>query len=115
MYEGEDFEEEENVSEEGMSALWGGDEMEGEEGVEEEEDEEMLAYGHGSGYEEEEDELSRLSPRDVEQLVEKYLHSRRRAEELESENLKLTQRLIDLGKSDGCKDTLVIHVSPEMW
>ena len=55
------------------------------------------------------------APHDVEALVDKYLQSRRRADELESENARLTQQLIELGKSGTCNDALVIHVSPEMW
>ena len=98
-----------------MSALWGADDA----GVEEEGEEGELGYGGGYGgqvYEDDEDnELANLSPQDVEQLVEKYLHTRRRADELESENAKLTKQLMEMSHSEQCKDTLVIHVSPEMW
>ena len=67
------------------------------------------------GYEEDDpDDVSRFSPQDIEQLVEKYLQSKRRADELESENAKLTQQLVDLSQHNA-PDTLVIHVSPEMW
>jgi len=55
-----------------------------------------------------------LSPGDVEQLVDKYMQTRRRAEELESENEKLTKQLVELSKG-APPETLVIHVSPEMW
>ena len=47
------------------------------------------------GYDDEEEAVGRLSPADVETLVEKYLHSRRRADELESENAKLKRLLAD--------------------
>ena len=61
------------------------------------------------------DELDQLSSADVEQLVDKYMQARRRTDELEGENAKLTQQLMEMAHSETCKETLVIHVSPEMW
>jgi len=62
----------------------------------------------------EEGEEERLCSQDVEQLVERYVVTRRRCEELESENAKLTQQLLECA-SGQAPDTLVIQVSPEMW
>ena len=87
-------------------------------GVEEEGEEGLLDYHDGYDDEDEDDpdDVSRLSPHDVEQLVEKYMQVRRRADDLENENAKLTQQLMELGQSSTCPpETLVIHVSPEMW
>ena len=97
--------------ESGIPSVWGHEDEPYDDCVE---DEEEGGYGYGGGgYEDDEDEAARLSPQDVEQLVDKYLTTRRRADELESENAKLTQQLIEMGKSN--QETLVIHVSPEMW
>ena len=62
-----------------------------------------------------------LSHAEMERLLEKLLVSQKRTEELEAENAKLTQQLLDAtkvgpdGKLANAPDTLVIHVSPEMW
>ena len=61
-----------------------------------------------------EDDEDRLSPQDVEQLVERYLITRKRADELEGENAKLTQQLLELAHGQA-PETLVVQVSPEMW
>ena len=60
------------------------------------------------------DDLTQLSAHDMEALVDELLATRQRAEELESENAKLTQQLMDVTQGNA-PDTLVIHVSPEMW
>ena len=66
------------------------------------------------GYDDEEEAVGRLSPADVETLVEKYLHSRRRADELESENAKLTQQLMEISRSEQCKDTVRTRRHPHV-
>ena len=66
------------------------------------------------GYDDEEEAVGRLSPADVETLVEKYLHSRRRADELESENAKLTQQLMAISLSEQCKDTVRTSRQPRV-
>jgi hypothetical protein len=62
---------------------------------------------YDEGYDDDDDDdPSRLSPHEVEQLVEKYLHTRKRADELETENAKLTKQLMAMGQSPSCQDTV---------
>ena len=102
---------------------------EGEEGDDDDDDDdflgarqdELIGYRHGlfyglddedDGYDE--DDVGSLSQQEVEALVDKFFAARRRAEELESENAKLTQQLMEVTAKEA-PETLVIHVSPEMW
>ena len=113
VYEDDEFEieEDENPSEAGMSGLWGADDLEN--GIEEEGEDGLLGYPH-PGYDEEEEAVGRLSPADVETLVEKYLHSRRRADERESENATLTQQVMAISLSEQCKDTVRTSRQPRV-
>ena len=105
-YEDED-EEDEDVPEH-MSSSWARE-------VDAEIDDADEELDDGYGYDdEEEDDEERLSPQDVEQLVERFVSTRKRCEELEGENLKLTKQLLDIAHKQA-PDTLIIQVSPEMW
>jgi len=111
LYDGDDmgYEDDEDFAEEvpeHMSASWAR-EVE----LEEAEDDEGYRDMYDDGDEDDED---RLSPQDVEQLVERYLITRKRADELEGENAKLTQQLLELAHGQA-PETLVVQVSPEMW
>ena len=106
-YEDEDEDEDEDEVPERMSSGWA-PEVDGEIDGDEELDD---GYGYDD---EEEDDEERLSPQDVEQLVERYVSTRKRCDELEGENLKLTKQLLDIAHKQA-PDTLVIQVSPEMW
>ena len=91
-------------------------EDEGEEDEDEEDEEEEMLMGYRDEYDEydEDEDFSQLSAYEVEQLVDKYMQTRKRADELESENEKLTRQLVELAQK-APPETLVIHVSPEMW
>ena len=101
-YEGEDapYEDDEFEEDEGMSSSWAREDIEEEE------------HAYRDPYDEDEEE--RLSAEDIEQLVEKYLTARKRADDLEGENAKLTQQLMEISQGQA-PETLVIQVSPEMW
>ena len=71
----------------------------------------LVAGGYRDSYEPEAADM--LSPGEVERLVERFLQQQQRIEQLQSENTKLTNELVEIGK--GSPETLVIHVSPEMW
>ena len=49
----------------------------------------------------------------VERLVERFLQQQQRIQQLSDENTSLTSQLMEMGNK--AHDTLVIHVSPELW
>ena len=79
--------------------------MEGEEGGM------MMAGGYRYAAEVEAQDV--LSPEEVERLVERFMQQQQRIEQLQTQNSKLTKELVEMGKA--APETLVIHVSPEMW